>query len=116
MYGDRLHDGDYDDKLHVRMPPPRSAEDTAKALANLRAYAQDQPDPEAWYHEMVEILGLDEAGQRSLREFREPCWPNGGTRRGYIIHLNTYTSMCDLCQPVQDAERAADRRKEGEPA
>lgn len=109
-----FHDGEYADKRVIQTAPPRTQEEIRRARVNLADMALTKDDPAAWLRDVLEAMGLDHAGWAESRQWVEPCYPVAGTRRGYILHLVSYTRMCDLCKPVQEAERARARRHEGE--
>ncbi len=111
---ERVWDGEYADKEFIATPSPRTEEEIRRARIGLATLALGTPSPAEWLGDVLPAMGLDDAGREEARRFREACYPHAGTRRGYILHLSTYTRMCDLCQPVQDAERARPRRHEGE--
>ena len=109
-----VHEGEYADKRVIETVAPRTQAEIHAARVNLADMALTQDDPRAWLRDVLEAMGLDNAGWAESRQWVEPCYPVGGTYRGYILHLISYTRMCDLCKPVQDAQRARARRHEGE--
>lgn len=105
---------DYYDKRSVESVPVRTQAEIHAARVRLAEVALTTPEPAEWLRDVLEAMGLDLRGWAEARQWAEPCYPYGGTRRGYIIHLGTYTRMCDLCKPVRVAELARPRRHEGE--
>lgn len=86
---------------------PRNAEELRNAQLNLAEMALHKEDPEEWLRDVLDSLGLRAEVIELDKAKKEPCWPFAGTKRGYNLHLRTYSHCCALCQDVRDAERKA---------
>jgi len=106
----------HNDRRVIEPAKERSRAELRSAQLALAALALEHPglvndsQRERWLAEVLEMMGLQEIGERSKDE-GQSCWPYNGTRRGYNMHLRTYTRPCSACDDAHrtdlDAEMSA---------
>ena len=102
----------HNDRRTLDAPKAREAGELRAAQLALAGMAVDQEHPAAWLGDVLDALGL-----RYRVEDRpvvgEGCGEFQGTRRGYEMHLRSYTSPCNMCDAVARAAEASRLRRLG---
>ena len=91
----------------------RSPEQLQAAQRGLADMALVQEDPEAWLRDVLSALGLLRHVVPPAEGFRTACYPHAGTKRGYEIHLRSYTKPCNMCDAVARAAETERLRRMG---